>query len=71
MPDAGPEVIANIHPSPEMLATGARPPDSVIGKRRLVLRRRRLPHRAGKLGLDPGRGRLRPGRGGRNRLQPR
>jgi acetoin utilization deacetylase AcuC-like enzyme len=32
MPDAGPEVVANMHPSPEMLATGARPPDSVIGR---------------------------------------
>ena len=32
MPGAGPEVVANIHPSPEMLTTGARPPASVIGR---------------------------------------
>ena len=32
MTDAGPEVVANMHPSPEMLATGARPPASVIGR---------------------------------------
>ncbi len=32
MPGAGPEVVANMHPSPEMLATGARPADSVIGR---------------------------------------
>ena len=32
MADAGPEVVANVHPSPEMLATGARPPASVIGR---------------------------------------
>ena len=32
MEDAGPEVVANMHPSPEMLLTGARPPSSVIGR---------------------------------------
>ena len=32
MDDAGPEVIANVHPLPEMLQTGARPPASVIGR---------------------------------------
>ncbi len=32
MQDAGPEVVANMHPSAEMLGTGARPPESVIGK---------------------------------------
>ncbi len=32
MDDAGREVVANMHPSPEMLATGARPSDSVIGR---------------------------------------
>ena len=32
MPDAGPEVVANMHPSPEMLLTGGRPPASVIGR---------------------------------------
>ena len=32
MADAGSEVVANIHPSPEMLATGARPPLSTIGR---------------------------------------
>ena len=30
--DAGAEVVANVHPSPEMLATGARPPESTIGR---------------------------------------
>lgn len=29
---AGPEVVANIHPSPEMLAQGAKPGDGVIGR---------------------------------------
>ncbi len=32
MPDAGPEVVANMHPSLEMLANGAKPPTSVIGR---------------------------------------
>ncbi len=32
MQDAGAEVVANMHPSPEMLLTGARPPASVIGR---------------------------------------
>lgn len=32
MPGAGPEVVANIHPAPEMLQTGGRPPESVIGR---------------------------------------
>ena len=32
MEDAGPEVVANMHPSPEMLLNGARPPTSVIGR---------------------------------------
>ena len=32
MADAGPEVVANMHPSPEMLLNGARPPTSVIGR---------------------------------------
>ena len=32
MQDAGPEVVANMHPSPEMLVTGGRPPSSVIGR---------------------------------------
>jgi acetoin utilization deacetylase AcuC-like enzyme len=32
MEDAGPEVVANVHPSPEMLANGGRPPRSVIGR---------------------------------------
>ncbi len=31
-PGAGPEIIPNIHASPEMLATGARPPRSVVGQ---------------------------------------
>ena len=32
MDDAGGEVVANVHPSPEMLANGARPPESTIGR---------------------------------------
>ncbi|GAA0578064.1 histone deacetylase family protein [Craurococcus roseus] len=32
LPDAGPEAVANIHPSPEMLAQGARPGPGVIGR---------------------------------------
>jgi len=32
MPDAGPEIVANIHPSPEMLAQGARPSTKATGK---------------------------------------
>jgi acetoin utilization deacetylase AcuC-like enzyme len=32
MPDAGEEAVANIHPSPEMLACGARMPEHIIGK---------------------------------------
>ncbi len=32
MPDAGQEVVANMHPAPEMLATTARPSDSVIAR---------------------------------------
>ena len=32
MPDAGPEVVANMHPAPEMLVTMARPAGSVIGR---------------------------------------
>ena len=32
LPDAGPEVVANVHPSPEMLAQGARPGSGVIGR---------------------------------------
>ncbi len=32
MEDAGPEVVANMHPSPEMLLNGARPPTSAIGR---------------------------------------
>jgi acetoin utilization deacetylase AcuC-like enzyme len=32
MPGAGPEVVANMHPAPEMLLTGARPAESVIGR---------------------------------------
>ena len=31
LPHAGPEVVANTHPSPEMLANGARPSGHVIG----------------------------------------
>ncbi|MBV8914108.1 MAG: histone deacetylase family protein [Acetobacteraceae bacterium] len=32
MPEAGPEVVANIHPAPEMLANGARTGSTVIGR---------------------------------------
>jgi acetoin utilization deacetylase AcuC-like enzyme len=32
LPDHGPEMVANIHPAPEMLANRARPPTSVIGR---------------------------------------
>ncbi len=32
MPDAGPELVPNVHPSPEMLANGARPSATVIGQ---------------------------------------
>jgi len=32
LPGAGPEVVANLHPAPEMLANGARPSGSVIGR---------------------------------------
>ena len=32
MKDAGAEVVPNVHPSPEMLATGARPAQSVVGQ---------------------------------------
>ena len=32
MPDAGPEVVANIHPTPEMLVAIAGPPASVMGR---------------------------------------
>ena len=32
LPEGGPEAVANIHPSPEMLAHGARPGDGVIGR---------------------------------------
>jgi acetoin utilization deacetylase AcuC-like enzyme len=32
LPDAAPEAVPNIHPAPEMLAQGARPGDSVIGR---------------------------------------
>ncbi len=32
LPDPGPEMVANIHPSPEMLANGARPSATVIGQ---------------------------------------
>lgn len=31
LPSKGPEIVANIHPSPEMLANGARLPDSIVG----------------------------------------
>ena len=31
-PGAGPEIVANIHPSPEMLAQGARPSSRAVGK---------------------------------------
>ncbi len=32
LPDAGPEIVPNIHPSPEMLAHGARPGPAVVGR---------------------------------------
>jgi len=32
LPEAGPEIVANIHPSPEMLAQGARPSTKAVGK---------------------------------------
>jgi acetoin utilization deacetylase AcuC-like enzyme len=32
MPEAGPEAVANVHPSPEMLAHGARPGTSIIAR---------------------------------------
>ena len=32
LPEGGPEAVANIHPTPEMLAQGARPGDGVIGR---------------------------------------
>ncbi len=32
MPEAGPEAVANVHPSPEMLAHGARPGGGIIGR---------------------------------------
>ncbi|WP_424136479.1 histone deacetylase family protein [Roseomonas chloroacetimidivorans] len=32
MPEAGPEIVSNIHPSPEMLAQGARPSTKAIGR---------------------------------------
>jgi len=32
LPEAGPEVVANVHPAPEMLANGARPGSAVIGR---------------------------------------
>lgn len=32
LPDAGPEMVPNIHPAPEMLANGARPGAGVIGR---------------------------------------
>jgi acetoin utilization deacetylase AcuC-like enzyme len=32
LPDTGPEVVANSHPSPEMLANGARAPDHIVGQ---------------------------------------
>ncbi len=32
LPNASPEIVANIHPAPEMLASGGRPPVSVIGQ---------------------------------------
>ena len=32
LPDAGPEAVANIHPSPEMLAQGARPGPGSVGR---------------------------------------
>ena len=32
LPQAGPEVVANVHPTPEMLANGARRPANVVGQ---------------------------------------
>jgi acetoin utilization deacetylase AcuC-like enzyme len=32
LPDSGEEVVANSHPSPEMMANGARSPDHVVGR---------------------------------------
>jgi acetoin utilization deacetylase AcuC-like enzyme len=32
LPSKGPELVANAHPSPEMLANGARPPTGVVGQ---------------------------------------
>ncbi|HYZ63730.1 MAG TPA: histone deacetylase family protein [Acetobacteraceae bacterium] len=32
LPEAGPEVVANVHPSPEMLANGARRDTSLVGR---------------------------------------
>jgi acetoin utilization deacetylase AcuC-like enzyme len=32
LPEAGPEMVPNIHPSPEMLANGARPSATVVGQ---------------------------------------
>ena len=32
LPDAGPEVVANMHPAPEMLASIAGPPSSIVGR---------------------------------------
>jgi acetoin utilization deacetylase AcuC-like enzyme len=32
LPDAGPEAVPNLHPSPEMLAQGARPGDGAVGR---------------------------------------
>ncbi len=32
MPEHGPEMVANIHPSPEMLANGARPSGTIVGQ---------------------------------------
>jgi acetoin utilization deacetylase AcuC-like enzyme len=32
LPDHGPELVANVHPSPEMLANGARPSAAIIGR---------------------------------------
>ena len=32
IPDAGPEIVANHHPSPEMMANGARVPSNIVGQ---------------------------------------
>ncbi len=32
LPEPGPEIVANIHPSPEMLAQGAKPPAGLVGR---------------------------------------